>query len=719
MEDMETAGKKLLLIEPVREAEDSQKTRPAKDSDANPQISVTEKNNLFEVSRRIPEDRRPEGRKLIGRNQLVNKLNFINFQDSTLLINFKHRNYHSRLTLLARPHPCLGDTLDCFWEKSQEGLQVLDSYQFQNILIPDGQNLVQVEPEVIRMDKVAISLRLPDNGFEVSSRKVFRYGCKDIKAQIIQNSTLFSGTLVDFNACSLKIELKTAPPQTFEWINSESPVNLILSDHKETYYSGDCKIIRQSSGRNTRVYILRPLVNEIQRFKQKEFRNHRYHLKPSPDVLFRHPFTDKVFDLKVVDLSGSGFAVEENQKNSVLLPGIILPELELSFANSFKIKCRAQVVYRKKIESKEKGDWVKCGVVLLDIKIQDHVKLVSLLQQAKNDKSYFCNRVDLDELWNFFFETGFIYPDKYEHIQKNKHQIKATYEKLYNNDSNIARHFIYQDNGRIMGHLAMLRYYKKTWLIHHHAARKSALNKAGLIVLDQIGRMGNNSHRFDSLHMNYLMCYYRPENKFPSRIFGGAANSINDRKGCSIDTFAYYRHRCNFDRVKHLPQSWQMKPASRIDLLELENFYQHVSDGLILDAADLRPSRLNLGELTEEYRRLGLQRERRLFALRQESQLKALIMVNLTNLGLNLSDLTNCIKIFVIDNKAVSASILGTTLDILAAKFQKVNMPALLYPVAYADEQALAYEKRYNLWALSMQFTDQYFRYINRLLRFF
>jgi hypothetical protein len=232
MEDMETAGKKLFLIEPVREAEDSQKTRPAKDSDANPQISVTEKNNLFEVSRRIPEDRRPEDRKLIGRNHLVNKLNFINFQDSTLLINFKHRNYHSRLTLLARPHPCLGDTLDCFWEKSQEGLQVLDSYQFQNILIPDGQNLIQLEPEIIRMDKESFSLRLPDNGFEVSSRKVIRYGCKDIKAQVIQNSTVFSGMLVDFNACSLKIELKTRPPQTFEWINSESPVNLILSDHK-------------------------------------------------------------------------------------------------------------------------------------------------------------------------------------------------------------------------------------------------------------------------------------------------------------------------------------------------------------------------------------------------------------------------------------------------------------------------------------------------------
>jgi len=715
---METAGKKLQLIGPLTEAEASQKTQPAKDSSADLQISAPEKNSIYEVSRRITEEKGLEDRKPVSKNQLINKLNFINFQDSTLLINFKHRNYQRRLTLLARPQPCLDNRLDCVWEKSETGLQVLDLYEFQNILIPDSQNLIQVEPEIIRMDKKGICLRLPDYGFEVSSRKVIRYGCQDIKAQLIQNSTLFSGTLVDFNACSLKIELKATPPQTFEWINSESPVNLILSDQKETYYAGECKVIRKSAGRKSRVYILKPLVNEIQRFKHKEFRNHRYHLTPSPDVLFRHPFTNKMFDLKVVDLSGSGFAVEENQNNSVLLPGMILPDLELSFANSFKIKCRAQVVYRKNIEAKKAGNWVKCGVALLDINIKDHVKLISILQQTKNSNSYFCNRVNLDELWNFFFETGFIYPDKYKHIQKNKQQIKATYEKLYNNESNIARHFIYQDNGRIMGHMAMLRYYKKTWLIHHHAARKSALNKAGLIVLDQIGRMGNNSHQLDSLHMDYLICYYRPENKFPSRVFGGAANSIHDPKGCSIDTFAYYHHRCNSDPVQHLPESWQIRPVSRVDLLELESFYQHVSGGLMLDAADLRPNHHCIDELSEEYKRLDLQRDRRLLALHQEGQLKAIFMVNLTDLGLNLSDLTNSIMVFVIDKKALSANILRATLDLLATKYQKANLPALLYPVAFADEQGLAYEKCYNLWALSLQFTDQYFKYINRLLRF-
>ena len=61
--------------------------------------------------------------------------------------------------------------------------------------------------------------------------------------------------------------------------------------------------------------------------------------------------------------------------------------------------------------------------------IQDQVKQVALLDQAKDKNSYICNNVNLDELWNFFFDTGFIDPDKYAFIQKNKRTIKNLIKK--------------------------------------------------------------------------------------------------------------------------------------------------------------------------------------------------------------------------------------------------------------------------------------------------
>ena len=406
---------------------------------------------------------------------------------------------------------------------------------------------------------------------------------------------------MDFNGLSFRVKIDAVPPQTFDWVNPEHPVNIILSDQRFTYYSGECKVIRYTGGSSNRNFILEPLKKEIQRFKQKEFRSERYELSPSPNIIFQHPFTKARIDLKVVDLSGSGFSVEEDESNTALLPGMILPELELSFADSYRIKCSAQVVFRKTMIASNGQKWIKCGLALLDMDIQDHLKLISLLHQTKDKNSYICNDVDLDALWDFFFETGFIYPDKYVAIQKNKKQIKETYAKIYTRNPQIARHFIYQDKGTIFGHMAMLRFYESAWMIHHHAARKSALNKAGLIVLDQIGRMINDSHRLYSLHMDYIVCYYRPDNKFPSRVFGGAAKSIKDPKGCSLDGFAYFHFRPSKDSMADLPSDWHLTETRSEDLIELADFYEHTSGGLMLDAIDLTPDKLDRDNLSQSY----------------------------------------------------------------------------------------------------------------------
>jgi hypothetical protein len=719
MEKIESAKERLQLIESFTQDEESPRTLSAKKSDADTQISSTEKKVLYAVSRKSTVEGESAEAVSISKAQLINKINFINFQDRTLLLNFKHRKYQTPLTLLAAPQPCLDDDLDCSWVEPDRILNELPFYKFENLLIPDGQNLIRAEPELIRMDADIIRFRLPENGYEVSSRTMRRHRCENINAQLIQNSSLFSGTLIDFNACTLRIELTVEPPRTFDWINPESPVNLLLSDASGTHYAGECKIIRQSTYQNTGTYILRPLRFEIQRFKHKEFRSQRYKITPSPNARFRHPFTKQFFDLKVIDLSGSGFSVEEDVHTAVLLPGMILPQLELNFANSFQFQCKAQVVYRKVIEADHHAKKIKCGLALLDMDIHDHVKLVGLLHQAKDEKSYICNNVNLDELWDFFFDTGFIYPNKYAFIQKNKEKIKKTYERLYSNNPHIARHFIYQDKGRILGHMAMIRFYENTWMIHHHAARKSTGNKAGLIVLDQIGRMINDSGRIYSLHMDYFIAYYRSENKFPRRIFGGAAKNINDPKKCSVDAFAYYHHRHKTNgQPSALPSDWELVPTQPEDLAELEKFYEHVAGGLMLGALDLTADKFSHDHLSALYHQAGLKRERHFYSLKKNGRLTAIVGVVLSDAGLNLSDLTNCLKVFVVDPHSLTADIFRAMLSALMKKIEQSEIAVLLYPVEYAEDQAITYEKQYNLWVCRLQSSDEYFRYLNRLLRF-
>lgn len=652
--------------------------------------------------------------KVVSKKHLINALNFINFQDSNILINLRHKKYDNTLTLSAIPQPCTNDALNCLWKDPSLENQNLKAYEFTNFLLNDGQELILTKAELISIDEQGIRLTLPEKSYEVSCRKIRRNSCEGIQIQFMQNGVTFSGSLVDFSAISFCVELSPDKSQSFHWINTDQHVYIILKKEAETLYSGTCEIIRQSSGQKTKTFILKPHSNQITRVKSKEFRSLRQKLSPTPNIIFTHPFTNKRTILKVFDLSGSGISVEEAQDNSVLMPGMIFPELGIEFMNSFVINCKAQVIYRKKADH----GTVSCGLAILDMAPKDQVRLSALLHQIKDSNSYVCTtNVDLDELWNFFFDTGFVYPKKYTFIQNQKKLFKETYEKLYTQNPDIAKHIIYQDKGKIYGHVAMFRYYEKTWILHHHAAKMSQHNKkAGLIVAEQLGHYINEFHRMYSSHMHFLACYYRPENRFPSRVYGGVAKELNDPKMCSIDKMAYFLGRKNHD-LGELPEDWMLTKTAEEDLNELDNFYEHTSGGLMIHALDLDPSMVNSVNINNEYKRLGFKRERHLFSLKNNNILKAIFMVNVSDIGLNMSDLTNCIHVLVLDSEDFSGYILNLALAKLSTYYEHEEMPVLLFPHSYAEEQSIPFDKTYNLLVLGIDHFDYYFKQLEKLLR--
>jgi len=673
-------------------------------------------NKFTELNPSNPNSERDTKGREIRKKHLINKLNYINFQEGTVLVNFKHVKYDHTLSHRANPQPCLGEELKCLWIETDNISQQLSSYKFQEIVIPNGQKIIVLKSDEINIDDTGIRLVLPDTCWETSPRKMRRHYCKGVKVQLIQNSASFYGVLIDFSTASFRVEITATPPQTFQWIDPDVQVDLIFSDDNGILYSGECRILKQTGGYKTRSYVLEPTRYQIQRFKPKEFRSIRQKLVPSPSIIFKHPFTEKMVNLKVIDLSGSGFSVEEDRSNAVLLPGMIIPELELNFASNFCVRCKAQAVYRQLMGEEEKSNWVKCGMAILDMSIEDHGRLSALLHHAKDDHFYFCNRVDMDALWNFFFDSGFIYPKKYVFLEANKEKIKAIYKKLYTQNQKIARHFIYQDKDRILGHLAMIRFYENTWLIHHHAADRTVSLKAGIAVLDQIGRFINDSHQFYSIRMNFAFCYFRPENRFPNRVFGGVFKSANDPKICSLDTFAYFHCRKISNDESGLERPWDLMEAQPEDFVELQNFYEFSSGGIMLDAMELNEGD-GIDDLSMKYQQLGLKREKHVFSLKRGGKLKAMAIINISDVGLNLADLTSNIKIIVVDSSELTKEILYLALSQLSKKFEQDEIPVLVYPVNYVEKNSIPYEKLYNLWTLNMQYTDHYFKYLDELIK--
>jgi hypothetical protein len=61
---------------------------------------------------------------------------------------------------------------------------------------------------------------------------------------------------------------------------------------------------------------------------------------------------------------------------------------------------------------------------------------------------------------------------------------------------------------------------------------------------------------------------------------------------------------------------------------------------------------------------------------------------------------------------------LNHVLDAISRKIKINETPVLLYPASYAEDQAMGFEKTYDLWILDLKYIDDYFNYVNRLLRF-
>lgn len=649
----------------------------------------------------------------VSKSHLVNRLNYLNFQDQTVLVSLRHEVYDDAISLRARPQPCAGERLDLVWAEIPSLKQLLKTYRFEYLLIADGRKYLVVNSELLTINEEGLSILLPAACREFQARKIKRHPARGISVQLIQHGVTFDCQLVDFTPVSVRATGSLMSAETLRWVNTESPVHLRLVRDGEVIYSGNFAIhSRQLSGKSCS-FVLRQLNSNIQRYRTKKYRNARQQLVPSPNIVFEHPLIDKRVNLKMADISGTGFAVEEGEGDSVLMAGMMLPDLKISFAHGFSLKCLAQVVSRNAAGGEEGS--VRCGLAILDMEIHDHVKLLSILHQVANRKSYVSAEVDLDELWDFFFETGFIYPKKYAHFQANKESIKETYAKLYTHNPQIARHFIYLDRGVILGHLAVVRFYPNSWLIHHHAARKSVSIKAGLAVLDQVSRYLNELESFAFAHLRYVYCYYRPDNKFPSRVFGGFAKKHQDQSSCSLDLFSYAFHHGTGERAG-LPEPWEFGNSSRFDVAELSRFYRHVSGGVMMQAFELYSGGADPEELAREYRALGFRKELHLYSLRKQGSLKVFFLVNCTDAGFNMAELTNCVTVMVLDEK-VPPSFIESCLEEIGRHYEGNEMPVLTYPFCYVERNSLPYDKVYLLWVLDLQYSDAYLEYCEGLFR--
>ena len=133
-------------------------------------------------------------------------------------------------------------------------------------------------------------------------------------------------------------------------------------------------------------------------------------------------------------------------------------------------------------------------------------------------------------------------------------------------------------------------------------------------------------------------------------------------------------------------------------------------------AFDLTPDTFEDSTVAKEYEASGLKRNRYLYAVRYGLELKALVEVQDTNYGLNLSELTSAVYIYILDEKMITPKVLNFIQCMISVKTQCENATVMLYPNSYAKRYQIPVDKEYNIWILNLNVegTDAYIQHLSR-----
>ncbi len=659
-------------------------------------------------------------KEIVSKKFLINKLNYVNFQEKIIFCNFVDRINNNNFSIKIKPEPCIGNYLVGLWPKDADMNTIIDRCGFKELVIPAGTRNIIVEPDIRYINKNGFCLSLPETCALMPAGNYELNNLSLVDIQIDQGDTIISAALVDFTGHTIVVAIDICDVDLFKTIKLDQPIRLTYLREGDELFEGRYKVVQYAAGNISMSVVIKPEAHVIPRREPKRHRNHRYNLAPTPEISFRHPFNSGLGIMKIVDVSGSGFSVEAVHGSPLLISGMIINDLELNFAGLLKLNCTVQVVHRTIIKKEGEEDWIKFGFSIIDIPLDDHAILLELLNQVDSSDLKICARVSPDELWDFFFESGFIYQKKYRMFLENKKGIRKTYGKLYMEKATISRHFTCHEQNRLIGHMSTLWFSGDSWLIHHHAALKGQGVKAGLAVLNLLVQYLNNVEWLEKYHMKYLFCYFQPDSVFPNYFFSRFTEELGDPQKSSTDKFAYAYFRKPINNFEKLINDWALVCADQDDLDILNDYYCKVSNGLLLKVLGIEAIITRPSLLDTTYHKAGFKKEHHLWALKFKGELKAVFVVNLSDFGLNMSDFTNCISMVVVDSDEIDREITDLMLNRLSRYFEQKKFPVLYYPSTFADEKGIEYQRQYKMWAFDLKASDEYIDFledINRMSR--
>lgn len=276
-----------------------------------------------------------------------------------------------------------------------------------------------------------------------------------------------------------------------------------------------------------------------------------------------------------------------------------------------------------------------------DVVDQETVNKLPRLSELHSAYGVRVNEIDVDDLFDLYERTGFLYPEKAARLIPHLERVKENWGRMFRAGESLLYVLTAGDKKNGQAALAVWRSSHQGWTYQHLVSENNPYASRAVMLAAEAASILKGS---DESAQNW----FRPENRFPARVFGSMIDAIGGSLSSS-QTHAY----CVLARSQAMPshdgiQIIPYDPSYRADLCAIA---ANTRGDIYVTSEELTGD-VPFKSLDALYRRVGLRRTRHVWLAFENDQPIGAAIVYRGPIGLNFSFLENRCDLLFVSNLA-------------------------------------------------------------------
>lgn len=420
----------------------------------------------------------------------------------------------------------------------------------------------------------------------------------------------------------------------------EGDITEILFDVAGVSYSGFVSVIELST---------RKIVLSAPRVLSVRHRRSLFRLRTADKLAFAVSFVSPLTGEKIVrpalDIQLNGVAFPFDAAREVLPSGLVIDNFSLIFPSGASVECKAQVRATQALTGTLAGMALptRCGLSLFEVPQDGRHSILEAFISNRSSSVRDGGDTPFPQIWKVVRDAKGFYADYPREEGPHLAVLEKAQDLLKAAGDGVAKSLLFGEKGIYGGHASGLRYYSRTWVLHH------------LAVVPGFNRSDNISQTLSSLiiefaetldDVEFVRTLWNTKNRFPNRFITWIARTMRT-EGLTHLRFMNHMRQQMEPRSVDAASLMETREATSADLRWIENYFLSRDEAIRLRSDDLSVAEAKMYRLSSRLAVNGIKRERTIFLVPGGRSPIAVALVEEATEGLHWGEFTNSFSLIV------------------------------------------------------------------------